>query len=223
MTGTTGREPSADAAAAAAEAQPAPGGSAQRTVRRLIVTTLLAVLVTIAATGIAGLLERLLDLAAPLAGGGTGDLALSLAFTFVGGPLAAVLWISVWRRLADESERTSLAWGLYLTVLYPVSLVVATSALLGAAGSLIVGRWPAPEIAVALTWALVWVWHRWMLRHARKGPVRLATVPAVIGGVYGLVLAIGGAVAALGALLDAAIRGAETMSFAGGPWWRLPL
>ena len=114
MTGATGPQPTgADAAAAA---PPAPGGSAQRTVRRLIVYTLLAVLVTIAAIGVAGLLERLLDRAEPLAGSGTTDLALSLAFTFIGGPLAAVLWWSVWRRLADESERTSLAWGLYLTV-----------------------------------------------------------------------------------------------------------
>lgn len=219
----TGPQPTGPEPSAADAAPPAPGGSAQRTVRRLIVYTLLAVLVTIAAIGVAGLLERLLDRAEPLAGSGTTDLALSLAFTFIGGPLAAVLWWSVWRRLADESERTSLAWGLYLTVVYPVSLIVATSALLGAAASLIDGRWPAAEVATALTWALVWVWHRWMLRHARKGPVRLATVPAVVGGVYGLLLGIGGAVAALGALLDAAIRGADAMSIAGGPWWRLPL
>ena len=194
-------------------------GSAQRTVRRLIVYTLLAVLVTISAIGVAGLLERLLDLAAPFAGSGVGDLALSLAFTLIGGPLAAVLWWSVWRRLADESERGSLAWGLYLTVLYTVSLVVATSALLSAAGSLLDGRRADAEIATAITWALVWVWHRWMLRHPRKGPTRMATVPLVLGATYGLLLGISGGVRALGMLFDAAIRGTSAVPIAGDTLW----
>ena len=38
----------------------------------------------------------------------------------------------------------------------------------------------------------------------------------MIASVYGLVLGIGGAVTALGELLDAAIRGADAMSIAGG-------
>ena len=51
-------------------------GSAQGTVRRLIVYTLLFVLVTIAAAGLAGLLERLFDTGTGLAMGGTAGLAL---------------------------------------------------------------------------------------------------------------------------------------------------
>lgn len=198
---------------------PAGTGSAQRTVRRLIVYTLLAVLVTISAIGVAGLLERLFDLAAPFAGAGVGDLALSLAFTLIGGPLAAVLWWSVWRRLVDESERGSLAWGLYLTVLSTVSLIVATSALIGAAGSLLDGRPADAEIATTITWALVWVWHRWMLRHPRKGPIRMASVPLVLGAAYGLLLAVSGGVRALGMLFDAAIRGTSAVAIAGDPFW----
>lgn len=198
---------------------PAGTGSAQRTVRRLIVYTLLAVLVTISAIGVAGLLERLFDLAAPFAGAGVGDLALSLAFTLIGGPLAAVLWWSVWRRLVDESERGSLAWGLYLAVLSTVSLIVATSALIGAAGSLLDGRPADAEIATTITWALVWVWHRWMLRHPRKGPIRMASVPLVLGAAYGLLLAVSGGVRALGMLFDAAIRGTSAVAIAGDPFW----
>lgn len=198
---------------------PAGTGSAQRTVRRLIVYTLLAVLVTISAIGVAGLLERLFNLAAPFAGAGVGDLALSLAFTLIGGPLAAVLWWSVWRRLVDESERGSLAWGLYLTVLSTVSLIVATSALIGAAGSLLDGRPADAEIATTITWALVWVWHRWMLRHPRKGPIRMASVPLVLGAAYGLLLAVSGGVRALGMLFDAAIRGTSAVAIAGDPFW----
>lgn len=198
-------------------------GTAQRTVRRLIVFTLLAVLVTITAVGVAGLLERVLDVTAPLAGTDVAGLALSLAFTLVGGPLAAVLWWSVWRRMTDESERSSLAWGLYLTAMYTVALIVATSALLGAAGGLVVGRWLPAEFAAGITWALVWAWNRWMLRHRRRSPARLAAVPIVIGGAYGLVLALVGAVGAIGAVLDAAIRGVGVVTLAGAPWWQVPL
>jgi hypothetical protein len=198
-------------------------GGAQRTVRRIIVYTILFALVTIAAIGIAGLLERLLDVGAPLAFGGTTDLALSLAFALIGGPLAAVLWWVVWRRLADESERSSLAWGLYLTAMYTVSLIVSTAALVGTASSLIRGLWLPGDFATGVVWALVWVWHRWMWRHRVKRPTRLATVPAVAGSVYGLVVAVGGAIDALGGLLDTAILGASQQSIAGSPWWVAPL
>ena len=197
-------------------------GSAQGTVRRLIVYTLLFALVTIAAVGLAGLLERLLEVGAPLAVGDTADLALSLAFALIGGPLAALLWWVVWRRLADESERASLAWGLYLTVMYTVSLIVATSALLGTATALVNGRWLPDAFAVGAVWAVVWAWHRWMWRHPVKHPTRLGTVPAVAGSVYGLIIGVGGAVNALGSLFDTAIRGASE-TIAGSPWWRMPL
>ena len=197
-------------------------GSAQGTVRRLIVYTLLFALVTIAAAGLAGLLERLLDTGTSLAMGGTAGLALSLAFALIGGPLAALLWWVVWRRLADESERASLAWGLYLTVMYTVSLIVATTALLGTATTALVhGRWLPGSFAVGVVWAVVWAWHRWMWRHPVKHPTRLSTVP-VVGSVYGLIIGVGGFVNALGSLFDTAIRGAyETI--AGAPWWRMPL
>jgi Domain of unknown function (DUF5671) len=194
-------------------------GSAQGTVRRLIVYTLLFVLVTIAAAGLAGLLERLLEVGAPLAVGDTTGLALSLAFALIGGPLAALLWWVVWRRLADESERASLAWGLYLTVMYTVSLIVAASALLGTATALVNGRWLPDSFAVGAVWAVVWAWHRWMWRHPVKHPTRLGTVPAVAGSVYGLIIGVGGAVNALGSLFDTAIRGASG-TIAGSPWWR---
>src|SRR5688572_25444562 len=178
-------------------------GSAQGTVRRLIVYTLLFVLVTIAAIGLSGLLRWLLEVDDPLVLDDTTGLALSLAFTLIGGPLAALLWWAVWRRLADESERSSLAWGLYVAAMCTVSLIVAASALVGTATALVDGRWLPGDFSVAIVWALVWVWHRVMWRHSTKHPRRMATVPAVIGSVYGLVIGVGGAVNALGALFDA--------------------
>lgn len=198
-------------------------GSAQRTVRRLIVYSLLFALVTIAAIGLSGLLGRLLESGTPLAAGGNAGLALSLAFTLIGGPLAAVLWWVVWRRLTDDSERSSLAWSLYLALMYTVSLIVATSALVGTVSSLVSGRWLAGDFSVGAVWALVWVWHRWMWRHLARGPIRLGTVPAVAGSVYGLIIGIGGGVNALGSLLDTAIRRASEQAIAGTTWWQAPL
>lgn len=190
--------------------------------RRLIVYTILFALVTIAAIGVAGLLERLLGFSSQFVSGGTADLARSLAFALIGGPLAAVLWWAVWRRLRDESERTSLAWGLYVSAMSTVALIVATSALVGTATALVDDRWQPGTFATGVVWALVWVWHRWMWRHPVKRPVRLRTVPAVIGTVFGLIIGVAGAVFALGALFDTAIRGALEPAIAGGPWWHAP-
>lgn len=193
-------------------------GGAQRTVRRLIVYILLFALVTIGAIGLSGLLSRLLDTGAALATSEVAGLAQSLAFTLIGGPLAALLWWVVWRRLGDDAERTSLAWGLYLAAMYAVSLIVFTTALVGTASALVDGDWQPRDFSTGVVWAGVWVWHRWMWRHPAKRPTRLGTVPAVIGSAYGLVIGVGGAVAALGSLLDTAIRGLSDQGV-GAPWW----
>lgn len=208
--------------AVAPAAAPAQGG-AQGTVRRLIVYGLLFILVVITATGLAGLLGRALDAGTPLVRGGAADLALSLAFTLIGGPLAAVLWWVVWRRLADGTERSSLAWGLYLAAMYTVSLVISTTALLAAAVEGIGGRWLPTEFATGVVWAGVWAWHRWMSRHPLKRPVRLLTVPCVIASAYGLVLMVSGAIRALGTLFDEVLLSSTLPALAGAPWWRVVL
>jgi len=197
-------------------------GGAQRTVRRLIVYILLFALVAIGATGLSGLLSRLLETGTALASEDVAGLARSLAFTLIGGPLAALLWWAVWRRLADPAERSSLAWGLYLAGMYTVALVLSASALLGTALQLIDGTWQPSDFSTGLVWAGVWAWHRWMWRHAARRPVRLATLPIVLGAVYGLVIGVGGAVNALGSLLDTAIRASDQASV-GEPWWESPL
>lgn len=196
-------------------------GLAQRTVRRLIMYALLFALVVIAAVGLSGLLGRLLVTGTELATGDVAGLARSLAFALIGGPLAAILWWAVWRRLGDEAERSSVGWGLYLAGTYTLSLIVATSNLLGMLAALIDGErlaWRYP-LATGLVWAAVWLWHRWMWRHARKSPTDLADVPTVLGSVLGLVIGVGGAVSALSALLDAALRGATAAASVGKPWW----
>jgi len=212
----------------------APGALA--TVRRMVVFSLLFVLVLTGTAGVGGLLERLLASGTALAGNDVGRLARSLTFGFVGGCLAAVLWWLVWRRQAAEAERSSVAWGIYVAGVYIVALITAVTALLGAAselaGLLAPGasgaasrprgisdtQWRS-SLATGLVWAAVWAWHRWVWQHRGKGPRRLDTVPALTGSMFGLLAGAGGAVAALGSLLDAALRGLAGAHDVGQPWW----
>lgn len=205
--------------APAAAAAPAPAGGLA-TLRRLILYVLLFALVVITASGLSGLLERLFRTASVLVSGDVAGLALSLAFTLIGGPLTLLLWWFVWRRLDDESERRAPGWGLYLTGMYTVPLIITTTSLLELAASFIGAhgnQWPSP-LANGLVWAAIWWWHRWMWKHPRKPSSHLEDVRAVIGSVFGLLLGAGAAIAALGVLLDAAIRGfTATAGFE--PWW----
>ena len=196
-------------------------GTVQRTVRHLVVYTLLFVLVSIAASGAAALLGRLFGIGSEFVAGDVAGLAQGFAFFLIGGPLAAVLWWSVWRRLAEPAERSSLAWGLYVAAMYVVSMIISTTSLLATLSELIAGRtagW-AMTIGGALAWGFVWFWHRWMWRHAGKGPLRLAQVPAVAGTVYGLVIGTGGTVTALAALFDSAVDSLTGTTAVGKPWW----
>lgn len=195
-------------------------GPAQVTLRRFIQYALLFALVVITASGLSGLLERLLTSGTVLASRDVGGLALSLAFTLIGGPLALLLWWFVWRKLDDEAERTSAGWGLYITAMYVVSLIIFTTALLATAASLIGqrdGDW-ASALANGLVWAAIWAWHRWMWQHSAKPTAHLEDVRAAVGSVYGLLLGAGAGIVALSGLLDVAIRGFP-LTVTVEPWW----
>ena len=194
--------------------------AAAPTVRRLIIYVLLFALVVIGAIGLAGLLGRLLNLGVELVAGDTAGLARSLAFTLIGGPLAGLLWWLVWQRAVVPSERNSLAWGLYVAGMSVVSLVTFASSLLSAGSNLVGGSWRPQAVATGLVWAGVWLWHRWMAQHPERGPRLLSSVAPTLSSAYGLIIGTGGAVTALGVLLDTAIRGLATEGAIGHPWWR---
>ena len=198
-----------------------PAGSAQITLRRLILYALLIALVVIAAVGLSGLLERLFSREAVLVSADVAGLSRSLAFTLIGGPLAALLWWVAWRRLDDEAERASAGWGLYLAAIYAVSLIVSVTALLGLAASFIGRQEPrwSMTLSTGLVWAGIWSWHRWMWQHPLKHPVNLDDVPAVIGWVFGLAVGAVSAINALGGLFDVAIRGSISLATAAEAWW----
>ncbi|MET0886355.1 MAG: DUF5671 domain-containing protein [Mycetocola sp.] len=198
---------------------PLPGPTAGQTVRRLIVYTLLFVLVVITAIGVQTLLSLALVPDTLLVGNNTSTVAQGLAFTLIGGPLAAVLWWILWRRLADPSERGAIEWGLYTSAVLVVALVSSSSALLSAIASLIDGDWDELALGTGLVWAAVWVWHRWMWRHPSKGPVELVTLPLIIGAAFGLVLGSVSAINLLNGIFTTAIRDLTTSPTIGGPWW----
>jgi hypothetical protein len=201
-------------------AVPPGAGRGVQTVRRVITYTLLFVMVVLAAIGLSGLLQRLLDAGNELAAADSSGLAQSLAFALIAGPLAAGLWWLIWRGLAGERDRSSVAWGLYLAFASTVALIVSASALLSGAAALVGGRWFAGEFATGVVWAGVWVWHRWMLHHPVKAPTRLRGVAAVVGSFYGLVIGVGGAVTAFADLLAAATDVIGGSVVIGGPWWQ---
>ncbi|WP_092667615.1 DUF5671 domain-containing protein [Agrococcus carbonis] len=187
--------------------------------RRLILTLLLLVLVTIAASGVSGLLGRLLqteaDLGDPIAG-----LALSLAFTLIGGPLAVLVWWWLWRRL-DGTDRSSVAWGLYLSAVATISLIVFSTSLLGAIADLVRGTWSPDAVATGVAWLAVWILHRIMWAHPTKSPLRLARVPIALGAGYGLGVAALGAIRVLEAVFAEATL--PSVGSVGGAWWLSPL
>lgn len=191
--------------------------------RRVIVFTLLFTLVVITATGIQSLVALLLESGTTIVGTETSTVAQALAFTLVGGPIAAALWWFVWRRAAEPGERGAVAWGLYLAAVLIVSLIAFTTALLGTAAALVGGDWEASSFSTGIVWAAVWVWHRWMWRHPFRGSIRLATVPSVLGAAFGLIVGVSGTLGALSGLFDAAISGFTAASTIGGPWWEGPL
>ncbi|GGF03178.1 DUF5671 domain-containing protein [Mycetocola zhadangensis] len=197
------------------QAKPSPAGSI---VRRLVVYTLLAVLVCIAASGLAGLLGLLLDVETVLAGTRTSSTAQFLTFTLIGVPFAAALWWTVWRRLSDPAERNSLAWGLYLSAVLTLSLIVFSTALLGVLAGLIEGDWDGPGLATALVWAAVWAWHCLIWRNPLTAPGRLTVVPAVLGASFGLILGAGSAWRTLASVFDAGLDSLDVEVLVESSW-----
>lgn len=200
----------------------APVGRAQSVVRRILVFVILFALVSVAASGISGLLQRALEVGRVISADDAG-LALSLAFTLIGAPLAAVLWWWERRRLAvDPAERASLVWALYVTAMSFTALVIATTALGRTAVEAIDGDWRPGDLATGAVWLGVWIWHRWMRRSAVTAPTRLVDLPTGLGAVFGLVVAAYSAISAIAGLITQALLGV-TVQLAASADWAVPI
>lgn len=198
------------------------GGGAGAVVRRIILLSLLFALVTVAAIGISGLLQRAIGLQQVLAEG-EAPLARALAFAVIGTPVAAVLWWWQRRRLADPAERASLVWTLYLTAMTLTALVTATVSLALTANGGIDGEWRPGDAAATVVWAGVWLWHRDMRGRPRTAPTRLADLPVELSALWGLVVGALGAVAAIATVISQALTGGLGLLASGGLWWQTTL
>lgn len=184
-------------AGARTTAGPAAEGSS---VRRFFQYLLLYGLLVVVASGLAGLLGRLLE--RPAAVGGDLALARDLAFVVVGGPLLATLALWARRELTrDADEARSTAWAAYVTAASLTSLLLAMSRLDG------VLRWltglhafDGGAVAGLLVWGGVWAGHWWLDR--RVTPPGRSRVHHLAGSLVGLVVSATG----LGRLLAAALR-----------------
>ncbi len=215
---TTPPAPQQNSSAASAASVTSATGGVGKSVRRIIVYGVLFVLVCLAAGGIGDLLTRLLDSGRVLVGNDVSGLALTLAFTLIAGPLAALLWWFSWRSNASPQERLAVSWGLYLAAMSTVALIAATTALLQTASSLVNGLWEPAAFSSGVVWLGIWGWHRWMRRHPAKSPLRLTGVTSTIAYVYGIVIGATGAVSALSTLLGAAINRSFELVGVGDPW-----
>jgi hypothetical protein len=194
-------------------------GGVGRSVRRIIIYGVLFVLVCLAAGGIGDLLTRLIDSGRMLFGNDVSGLAVTLAFTLIAGPLAALLWWYAWRTNAAQRERLAVSWGLYTVAMSTVALIAATTALLQSASSLVNGSWEPAAFSSGVVWLGVWSWHRWMRRHPTRGPLRLTGAAPTIGYAYGIAIGAAGGVGALSVLLGTAISSSVELVAIGDAWW----
>lgn len=201
-----------------ATAQTVKGGTAATGVlRRWIVYAIAYTLLTMAANGSANIISWLFD-TDPNKNEYTWGMANWLAYTFIAGPLAVLLLWYAWRRL-DHGDRNSYAWPIYLTVVYATSLVVFTFSLFTVLSAFVTSSSrPLDAIGGVISWGVVWVIHRWMLRHKSKHPLRLATLSLILGFGWGLAVAAFNAVRVLQILFEQAFSGPDSWQV-GAAWW----
>ncbi|MFP5348096.1 MAG: DUF5671 domain-containing protein [Actinomycetes bacterium] len=170
-----------------------------QSVRRFFHYLLLYGLLVVVASGLSGLLGRVLGPNALVSD--PGQLARGLSFTVVGLPLFVGLALWSRRRLAASAdEASSLGWGCYVTVASLTSLLVAMTAL-DHVLRFVVGLEPYSGSALArlLVWGASWGVH-WRL-DARVLPPPSRRLHHLVGSLVGLLTAAAGLAGVLAGLL----------------------
>ena len=184
------------------------GGAPDVSLRRFFHYLVLLGLLIIVAMGSAGLLAEVLPEGDTIARRGSTDIALALAFTFVGAPLLVGMAFWTRRRLgADPNESESLGWAFYLTVTLLIALGVTMT--IGAKvlhWALSDGAIDTTDVSHGAVWAIVWVVH-WMISQRTISSLRM-TAHTIAGSAAGLGVLIASVVLALGAALNTLYLGA---------------
>ena len=167
------------------------GAPSTFSIRRLFQYALLFGLLSVSAAGVAGLIGRLFDIGHVIAESRT-DLARDISFTIVGFPLYLLVGRWTKKTLSDDSsERRSVAWNLYLSV---VSLTALITSLTAAYGILMwaLGEesFRGQQLSRLLVWGLIWIVHWQLIRSTSRDEESRAHYLA--GSLIGLgVLAVG--------------------------------
>jgi hypothetical protein len=162
--------------------------------RRLFVYTMLFITLLVAATGLQGLLGRVLSDAAVRS---DSEIATTLALTLVGIPVFLTLARSTWRRLTEyPDERNALGWSLYLAGTLITALAVASVAFIDLLNRLIDGSgFDGRIFSMVLVWTSIWAvhWYAWRI----APPTRAESLQLFLGSALGLGLMAGGFATAL--------------------------
>ena len=167
------------------------GAPSTFSIRRLFQYALLFGLLSVSAAGVAGLIGRLFDMGQVIAESRT-DLARDISFAIVGIPLYLVVGRWTKKTLAeDPSERRSVAWNLYLSI---VSLTALITSMTSAYGILMWAfgeeSFRGQQLSRFLVWGLIWIVHWQLIRATSRDEESRAHYLA--GSVIGLgVLAVG--------------------------------
>ncbi len=201
-----------------------PGAAARgagHAVRRFFQYLLLLGLLVAAATGVSGLLARVLDPGTTLVRD-EGALALQLTFTLIALPLwGALAWWTHGRMRDGDDEARSLGWAAYLTLTGLVSLVVAMVGWRATLAALVgTEDHRAGQLSMALVWTLVWAGHRWWGRRTPEGHLRterlLGTLVGLGTAAVGAVLVLSPALRELLGLARESLVGGTTRSMLDG-------
>lgn len=193
----------------------APGAGDTQTVRRFFQYLLLYALFVITASGLAGLLGRVVDPGEVLLSD-QAELALFVTFAVAGGLIfAALAWWSRRRLAAEPREAGSVGWAFYLTAAGLTSLVVAMTALHEVLSWAIGLEELRPRAMSRLAvWGLAWGAHWWL--EQRAAPPGRLRAHHLLGSAITLVTATVGLAMLVAASLRALLgSGAETLVAAG--------
>ncbi|QEE60891.1 hypothetical protein FVA74_04325 [Salinibacterium sp. dk2585] len=197
----------------------APGGI--HTLRRVIMYALLAILVSVAASGVTGLLHLALETGTVLDDAGS-RLAQSVASVIVAVPLGAVVYWLTRRWLSTFDDRRSVLWPVYLAVFGTIALSIGLFALVSAASEGIAGRWSPSSLTLGVVWTSIWAWHAWMWQSPSHAPGRLHDVAPALGVLVGIGVAIAGGIGVLSVLFSTALVSPESALVGADRWW-IPL
>jgi len=169
------------------------GAPSTFSIRRLFQYALLFGLLSVSASGVAGLIGRLFDSGQIIAESRT-DLARDITFLLVGAPLYLLVGRWTKRTLAEDPlERRSVAWNAYLTIVSLTALITSMTSgygiLLWALGN---ERFQGQQLSRFLIWGLIWIVH-WQLIQSTSHEEESRT-HYIIGSLIGLgVLSTGAA------------------------------